>query len=805
MFHRVSLLVLLIILVTFFTNLVFAEDSTTVERIVPEIRALRINPETPAIDGRLDDEVWQDPNLFYARGFTQRDPDEGTAATESTLVAVRYDDEAVYFAFWCYDSEPDQVAAQLVRRDRWSESDLVSVRLDPYHDHQTGYAFDLTAAGVQRDCRVYNDDNTDFSWDGVWESGIQRQPWGWSAEMRIPYHCLRFTEQPEHTWGVDFCRVINRKTEWVRWAYTPSSEGGYASNFGHLTGLSGIVPAKHFAVMPYAVSRTELEPGSAGNTDGREVFGNTGVDLKYGVSSNVTLDATFNPDFGQVELDEPVLNLSAFETYFSERRPFFMEGSDLFNTVYDQFYSRRIGRAPSMWVGDTLYDYSVNRPTATTILGAAKLTGKLPGGTSFGFLNALTQEEKEKYTTTTGETREAAVEPQANYSVFRVKQDVFDRSDIGGLLTLVSQDTRYPSVTGGVDWRLQTNNGDWGLQGHSVFSRNDNQHVGFALYTELQKRSGEHWRGELGINIKDPHFNINRLGFSSRNDFRQVFGWVQYRTQNDWWIVRNTYNNLNLNTNWNYNGDDIGRGGNINTYIEFINNWSLSLSASMQAEKYSDVETRGNGLWEWPEYPTFAYSLGLSSDVRRRLSCHANGGWGRDRGGSWWNSYLGAQFRPQSNLEFDGGANYHRTFRGTRWVYPGDDDNSIFADLDRDQVSMDLTASVMLTRNLSWQISGQGLISSLDYRNYRRYLGGQDYATDIEPDDCDGTYSALNTMMIVRWEYMPGSTLYFVWTRSRPEWDSAVNQMQIKDEFDRFFSSSATNVWLVKASYWWNI
>jgi len=804
MFRRARVVPATVCIVLCFTVAVLAQDSATVERVVPEIKALRINPEPPVIDGQLNDEVWQDADLILARDFTQRDPDEGKAATESTLVAVRYDDDAVYFAFWCYDSEPDKVVGQLVRRDRWSEADMVSVRLDPYHDHQTGYAFDLSVSGVQRDHRVYNDDNTDISWDGVWEADARRQPWGWSAEMRIPYHCLRFTEKPEHVWGVDFLRIINRKTEWARWAFTPSSEGGFASKFGHLTGLSGIVPARHIEVLPYAVSKTELTDKTAGNPDGRDVFGNTGLDLKYGISSNLTLDATFNPDFGQVELDEPVLNLSAFETFFDERRPFFMEGADLYESEYTLFYSRRIGRAPTMGVNDTLYDYSIYRPTATTILGAAKLTGKLPGGTSFAYLNAMTQEEKEEYATITGETREAIIEPLADYSVFRVKQDVFDRSNIGGMLTLAGQDTRHPSLTGGLDWRMVTNNGNWGFSGQTVFSRNDAEHVGFGIDAILERLSGEHVRGAVGINIEDPYLNNNRLGYNSRSDIRQAWSWVHYRTQNDWWIIRNTYNNLNLSSSWNYAGDDIGRGGNFNTYIEFTNNWSMSASAAMQAEKYSDVETRGNGLWEWPEYPTFAYHLTVSSDTRKQVNVDVSENGGRDRGGTWWNTYLGARFRPRSNLEFSGGTSYFRSFGGTRWVY-NDGDQSIFADLDQDQIFAQLTASVMLTRNLSWQISGEGLISSLDYANYRRYMGGQNYDPNITARDYDGTYSALNTMVIVRWEYLPGSTLYFVWTRSRPEWDSSVNQMHLADEFDRFFSRGATNVWLVKASYWWNI
>ena len=303
-----------------------AEEPNSEETQPPELKAYRINPHAPSIDGVLDDAIWKNPKIQTASTFTQREPDEGAAASESTLVAVAYDGAALYVAFWCYDSEPDKINRPLVRRDRSSQSDRVTLRVDPFHDHQSGNAFEVSAAGVQRDCRYYNEDNSDMSWDAVWESAVKQQPWGWTAEMRIPYHCLRFAGQDEHTWGIDFIRYISRKNEQVRWAFTPVEDGGFVSNFGHLTGINGIEPAHHLEVLPYVVSKVESEPKSLGNPDGRDILGNSGFDLKYGLSSNLILNATVNPDFGQVELDEPVLNLSSYETYFSERRPFFMEG-----------------------------------------------------------------------------------------------------------------------------------------------------------------------------------------------------------------------------------------------------------------------------------------------------------------------------------------------------------------------------------------------------------------------------------------------------------------------------------------------
>jgi hypothetical protein len=380
-FHYFTLI--LFVLVIFCVNSP-ADENLITERIIPELRATRINPTAPALDGNLDDPCWHGSDLQLARDFIQREPDEGKAATESTVVAVVYDDHAVYFAFWCYDDEPDKIDRQLVRRDRWGESDVVTVRLDPYHDHQTGYRFDISAAGVMRDCRLYNDINSDYSWDGVWDSAVKMQPWGWSAEIKIPFHSLRFADKPDQTWGMNVTRYISRRNESPWWAFSPSEDGGFVSKFGHLSGLTGIKPSRHLEILPYAMGSIETEPKDESNPDGRGYMKNTGFDLKYGIASNLILDVAVNPDFGQVELDEPVLNLSAYETYYEEKRPFFIEGANLFDTRFGIFYSRRIGRPPNGDIEDEddryydpNFDYYTNYPNAVTILNAAKLTGKL--------------------------------------------------------------------------------------------------------------------------------------------------------------------------------------------------------------------------------------------------------------------------------------------------------------------------------------------------------------------------------------------------------------------------------------------
>lgn len=787
-----------------------AQESSSENRVVPELRAERVNPHAPVIDGLLDDSVWIKKELDRARGFIQRSPDEGVPASESTLVAVAYDDAALYVAFWNFDREPEAVARQLVRRDRYSEADRAIIRIDPYHDHQTGFEFTANASGVQEDARIYNDNNMDYSWDAVWECAVKAQPWGWSAEFRIPYHCLRFNDQEEQTWGIDFARVINRHNEGDRWAFTPSSEGGFASNFGHLTGLKGIKPARHLEVLPYVVSSLETEAKHAGNPDGKAYPANMGFDVKYGISSNLILDATINPDFGQVELDAPVLNLSSFETYFPERRPFFLEGDDLYRSEFTLFYSRRIGRAPYNDVDDPDLDYYTDYPKSTTILGAAKLTGKVGNGTNIALLNAMTDKETAEYVTTDGVSKTGVVEPRGNYSVFRIKQDVLNNSNVGGMLTVASRDGRHPAVTGGADWRINFDNNSWCFRGQTIFSRVDPEETGFGLDFTIEKSAGKHIRGAVGGLIKDPHLQINHLGFTSRNDYRYGFGWLQYRTQDDWWIFRNTWNNLNYWRAFNYAGDDISNGGNWNFHCEFTNYWSLGGGVSMQAEKYSDVETRGNGLWEWNDYPTYSWWASLNTDSRKELSININPGSGSDRGGSWWANYIGVSYRPSSSVELSVGANYHRTFSGLRWV-ENLGDTAVFATLDKDEFTPRATASVMIHRNLSVQLSARTVIAALDYRRPERYLGGQDYeqiqvaeeAEDNE-DYYDYKYVALNSTLLMRWEYAPGSTLYLVWTRSGSDVTDD-RRLDFSDDFRQLFSADSDNVFLIKASYWLNI
>jgi hypothetical protein len=779
------------------------------------IHATRISvSESPKIDGELNDDTWRTGSFEYAVGFRQLTPREGEQATESTVVAIAYDDHAAYFAFWCYDSEPQKIIKELVRRDRGTEADQVSVRIDPSHDNQTGCRFGLNAAGVKRDERLFNDVEADGSWDAVWEGETRMQPWGWSAEYRIPYSILRFPEREEYVWGLSVTRYISRKQESVWWAFSPSTEGGMVSTFGHLTGMSGIRPDTRIEILPYSVAKLESEPKRPGNLDGRDILGNTGVDLKYVVSGDIALDATFNPDFGQVELDEPVLNLSAFETFYDEKRPFFLEGANLFDTEYSLFYSRRIGRAPRGWAPDA--HHYISRPSVTTILGASKITGKVSERTSIAGLWALTQEEKAKYVDTLGFEKTAVIEPFASYSVLRFKRDFFRTSYVGAMTTSVGQKDRYPSHAGGIDWRLFTDNGVWGTSGQTLLSRTAGGEVGYATTMIASKEAGKHTRGAVGLETADKKVNLNALGYIQHNDFREIWGWFQYRFTKPFWILNSIHNNFNGWLVWNFDDLPTGQGWNYNFNVEFKNGWYLGGGFEQNAEVWDIFETRGNGAWNEPSQ--WSWWSDLTTNSSKVIWFETNPGSGEGAYGAWWANYVGIGLRPKSNIQITLGSNYERTFGVRRWVGNFTDEHtgkrvSVFALRDQDEITPRMSFSMNVTRDLSIQFSGQMLISALDHSEYRRYLGNESYAplgdlATVESLESanDYNYRAFNSTLVFRWEYRPGSTIYLVWTQAR-EGDQCLNDLDISRDWRGTFSSltPSENVFLVKANYWFSL
>ncbi len=563
-----------------------------------QIRAVRIEGRAPAVDGRLDDAAWTAAPVLD--DFTQKQPAEGRPATERTEVRFLYDSDALYVALRAFAKDPSKIQAPVSRRDNGGESEHIWISLDTYRDRRTAYSFGVTAAGTRMDWYHPRDDEyeTDPSFDPVWEAEAQRDSLGWTAEMRIPFSQLRFVALPEQVWGLNIDRWIPSTEEDDFWIPVPSKERGWASRMGELVGISGIRPTRRLEVMPYVASGATLtaEPGR-GNpfNDGSTLNVRAGGDVKMGLGPNLTLEGTVNPDFGQVEADPAEVNLSAFETFFGERRPFFIEGSQLLaGTGPGYFYSRRIGGAPR---GDLLDPgFYADLPGTSTILGAAKVTGRLASGTSLGALAALTdREDARTFDPETGELGRVRVAPLSGYAVARAQQEFgADASTAGLILTGVRRDVDgsplasllgRQALTGGADWNLRFRGGEYSVSGYAGFShvegdsawvlrlqrssaryfqRPDADYVevdpsrtalsGYTAGVEVDRNNGRHWIWEVGAAAESPGFELNDLGSLSTTDDLVAYGQLRYRETQPGPFLRNYAVYVTPSAEWNYGG-----------------------------------------------------------------------------------------------------------------------------------------------------------------------------------------------------------------------------------------------------------
>ena len=448
------------------------------EKAGKELRAFRIRGAAPRIDGRLDDEVWQ--TATPVNDLVQEDPDNMQAPTERTVVQIAYDDRYLYIAAHCFARDPSQIRTGLGRRDNFPSTDVIAVSFDPRHDHLTSYVFRVNASGVQADQSFFDDTSSNNDYDSVWEVVTEVTEAGWDAEFRIPFSQMRFSIPPgdQAVWGLQVRRDIPVRGEVDRWVATPRGAQGNVSRYGHLIFDDRLAPPRRLELLPFTLGRFETKNGDTPSSQSISA----GADLRMGIGPSATLSATVNPDFGQVEADPAVLNLSIFESFFPEKRAFFLEDSRIFVPPYGQvqdFYSRRIGQTPG-WFALADNETLVTKPDNTTIIAAAKLTGKSSDWT-YGALTALTAREYGTVDVTTtaadGSTivnrEEHLLEPMTGYSVGRIQRDILHgSSNVGGLVTTVARaDGAQDAFTAGGDYNLRWNSNRYVWNGHWVGTR----------------------------------------------------------------------------------------------------------------------------------------------------------------------------------------------------------------------------------------------------------------------------------------------------------------------------------------------
>ena len=745
---------------------------------LPVVQAVRAAASI-VVDGQLNDEVWL--RAPPATVFTQREPDEGKPATEQTELRIAYDDAALYVGARLSDREPRRIARQLARRDQDAEADRFVIMLDPHHDHLTGASFSVTAAGVQSDAIIYNDTFQDSSWDAVWESAVTIDASGWSVEMRIPYSQLRFPSADHLTFGINAMRYIQRKKEEAWLVHVPKTESGLASRMGHLEGLTGIVPHHTVEFLPYVVSRGEfLERSSPADpfNDGARAFAGVGVDLKYRLSSNLSLDGTINPDFGQVEVDPAVVNLTAFETFFEEKRPFFIEGANIFSNFGQTgannfwgfnrsepiiFYSRRIGRTPQ---GSASGDF-VDAPTASTILGAAKLTGKTRSGWSLGLLDAVTGSEWAK-TMTAGVSSKTEVEPLSNYVVVRAQREITKRGAIGALATAVNRDLSDQNLRNDLpaqayvegidghyfldakrDWVINGRIAGSQLQGspsaitrlqeapQRYFQRPDATHLEFDPTAEtlggwtgsinLNRQSGIHgmnaalWAVSPGFDSSDAGFNF----MSDRAGMHVVYQWKNPKVNK---VVRERFAAVSKFYTWNYarevQTDGFFGFGN----VQFKNYWTVFANALYFRGAQDDRATRGGPSMASPS--SRGAFVGVEGDSRKRLRLSWNSNYESNVAGGWnLNAGLNLRYIPAASLEISSGPSFSRTHALTQYVDQIADpvavqtfgSRYVFATLNQKEFSLQTRVNYVLSPKMSVQVYLQPLVSVGDYLEFKEF------------------------------------------------------------------------------------
>src|SRR5213596_770160 len=829
------------------------------------VRAIRLSSgQAVTVDGVLRESLWQTADRIT--GFTQRDPTEGAAASESTVVYIAYDDAALYIGARLYDAHPDSIVARLARRDQGTNSDRFQVFIDPYHDKRSGFYFGVTAAGTLHDGTLFNDEWDDDSWDGVWEAKVTRDATGWTAEMRIPYSQLRFVRHTQYVWGINFRRDVARKNEFDYLVYTPKNGTGFVSRFPDLVGIERIAPPRRIELMPYATTRAAFTPHAKLDpfNDGSQVDPGFGADARLGLGSNLTLTVTANPDFGQVEVDPAVVNLSDVETQFSEKRPFFVEGSSIFNFGFggqrnfwgfnwsgpNFFYSRRIGRSLGASAPPNGY---VDAPSGAHILGAVKLTGKVAGSWNVGGVTALTAREQATVVDSTGRRWSQEIEPLAGYGVYRAQKE-FDkgREGLGFMTTLAGRSFDDQALRdvhnsgalmfGSDGWVFLDGKKRWvatawvagsriagstaqitAVQRSSThyFQQPDNEHVtvdtlatslsGGAARVTLAKQGGNTFVNSA-VGVISPGFDVNDLGFLSRTGYVNMhFGGGRTWTKPSK-LFRYAEAGGAVFRNYDWDGNIIWSGLFQFGYVQLHNYWGLNWNLAYNPWTVSNRLTRGGPLALIP--PGYQIGLDLNSDSRKQLTVSGGGGtYYRASADYDWYSYVNVQFLPAPNLSLTVGPNLSGGHYPRQYVDAIPDSTAtatygtsyVFGHLRQTELSAGIRMNWTYSPTLSLQVYAQPLISAGKYDDFKRLARprSNDYEPTTAPYNPDFSFKSLRGNAVLRWEYMPGSTLFFVWTQARQASDDT-GEFDFGSSMKRMIRAPAANIFMLKVTYWWN-
>ncbi|MFT6699391.1 MAG: hypothetical protein ACJAVD_000888 [Porticoccaceae bacterium] len=865
-----------ILILTAFCTLNLSAQDTPINKIPKRIYTTKRLKKVPVIDGAIGDAAWN--VVEWSSDFTEKNPDEGTPPAYQTKFKVMYDTKYLYIAIRAFDEEPELIQQRLSRRDGF-QGDRVNVIIDSYHDKRTAFVFTTTAAGVKGEEMVSeNGGNWDDSYNPIWYTNAQVDAQGWTAEMKIPFSQLRFGNSKEQIWGFNVLRQLFRKNERSLWQRIPNDQAGFISEAGELHGLRGLVPQKQLEIQPFTVLQQDLYPAETGNPfkTGSDFKLNVGLDAKIGITNDLTLDLTINPDFGQVEADPGAIALDGFQIFFEEQRPFFVENFNIFDFEFangsdNLFYSRRIGRNPHREAALNSGEFA-EVPQNSTILGAAKFSGKTRDGWSIGVLESVTANEYATIRQTDGSEREEIVEPMTNYFVTRVQKDFNERNSfIGGIFTATNRNGNFNELhkaayTLGTDFQHNWKNRQYYLEGNAIFShvlgsaeaitatqqtlrhnfqRVDATHIlvdknktsltGTGGRLEVGKNGGGNWRYDGGLIWRSPELELNDVGFLRRTDEIIQFVNLNYL----WQVPTAIYRNINVGFE---QGTDYDFGGNLNRVrfelkgrMSWINNWSTNTGYGLTTNFYDNFFLRGGPRWKRPDTSfmyfflnsdnskLFSFTLGYSG----RLS--SENVVGRDRFVIRTNYQPTDAFSMSFNIEYANMFDRTQYVTETSGVAVNKDTRYILGRIQNQTLTTTLRLNYSFTPDISLQFYGQPFISKGRYTELNYVLNpsgnsikdrisvyndqqisfknevytideNTDGVADYSFSNPDFSFTQLQTNLVARWEYIPGSELFLVWSRGSVG-DAPIFGNLIDSVSDQVLRAPANDTFLVKFTY----
>jgi hypothetical protein len=851
------------------------ETSTSITKRTYTTQAVA-GAEVPNIDGKLDDAAW---NLVEWGGdFIEWRPDENTPPSQSTKFKILYDAKYLYVGIRAYDTATDSIVQRLGRRDTF-EGDWVEINIDSYHDLRTAFSFTASVSGVKGDEFITNNGNNwDGSWNPIWYLKTNIDDEGWTCELKIPLSQLRFSKDEDQVWGLQVQRRFFRKEERSLWQRIPQDAPGWVSEFGELHGLKNLEPQKQLEIQPFLVTQYDTYPEEVGNPyrDGDDFKLNGGLDAKVGITNDLTLDLTVNPDFGQVEADPAAIALDGFEVFFREQRPFFVENKNIFDYRFadnqdNLFFSRRIGRSPQGYPNVASGEFS-DTPQNTTILGAAKFSGKTKNGWSIGVLESVTSNEYADIREVDGNERREKIEPLTNYFVGRVQKDMNERNTfVGGMFTATNRSElpesleflRKSAYSGGLDFKHQWKDRKYYVEGNVVasrvegskesitatqsslthlFNRVDASHVdvdpnktsltGTGGRFEIGKQGGGNWRYDFGFIWRSPELELNDIGFLRQADIMKQYASLRWQTNKSVGKFRRLSARLSQFTTYDFEGNYNRIQYQLNGNLQFQSNWWIDFGMAHKPRIYTNTILQGGPRWRFSQ-ENFVFTF-FGTDQRKKLRTS----WGYLYSKAKQNnfSFLSIEgditYQPFDALSISFSPEYSTNPNKTQYITTVDNSGTpryILGTIDNETLSASIRLNYTINPNLTIQYYGQPFIFKANYKDlkhvtnpvadnlydrFHQYTNDQisfendtylfdeneDGVTDYSIGNPDFSFVQFRSNLVVRWEYIPGSELFLVWSQGVT---GTVNPMDgLLDGMKAgIIDRQPDNIFLIKATY----